>query len=168
MDMKSLIPNRSVVSGFLAGVVALAAFAWFFGPKVNRHEEDPLTGRTRDTIEWLGATIYTHVEENEVSRWADQHSIKGIYPAQYGWSYVTTQHRRWFGRGSIGCGGYGIPIRIYRGEIKLDGVSKEGTLRKYQTALVENWKRSQSFLPVMEEWVRSARLKNSNASSEAR
>lgn len=155
--MKALIPNRSSVFGFLAGVLALAAFAWFLGPKVSRHEEDPLTGRLRSTTEWLGATIHTRIEENEVSRWADQHSIAGIYPGQYGWSGVSTTDRRWFGRTSIGCGGYGVPIQIFHGTIKREGLSREEVLRKYQTELIESWKRSHSFQPVMEEWARGNR-----------
>lgn len=160
--MKTWISIRSVTLGFLAGVVTLVAFAWFFGPKIVSDQEDPLTGRRRFETKWLGATIISRVEENEVSRWADQHSIKGIYPAQYGWSGVSTSFRQWFGRCGIGCGGYGIPHRIFSGEIKLEDNSREEVLQKYQLELVENWKRTHSFLPVMEDWSRRGGQVNSN------
>ena len=157
--MIRLMPNRQFVIGFLTGVMALLAVAWFWVLKVNRHEEDPLTGRNRYTTEWLGAIIHTRVAENDVSRWVDQHSIRGIYPGQYGWSPVTTSHRRWFGPTSIGCGGSGVPLWIFRGEIRADGLSKEELLQKYQTELIDNWKRTQSFLPVMQEWAKRAQVK---------
>lgn len=163
--MKALIPNRLFVAGFLAGVVVLAAFAWFLGPKVISHQEDPLTGRRRFVTEWLGATIYSRVEENEVSRWADQHSIKGIYPAQYGWSGVSHYHRRWGGRDAIGCGGgYGVVQLIFHGYIKLDGSSREETLQKYQADLIENWKQHSSLQPTLKEWSHRARGTNSEMS----
>ncbi len=159
--MKALIPSRSAVVGFVVGVVTLAAFAWFFGPKVVSHQEDPLTGRRRIVTEWLGATIYVRVDENEVSRWADQHSIKAIYPGQYGWSGVSHYHRRWGGRDSIGCGGgYGVVQLIFHGYIKLDGSSREETLQKYQTELIENWKQHSSLLPAVKEWSRGTRYTN--------
>ena len=164
--MKGPISIRDLIIGFLVGVVALAVIAWFYGPKVSSLEEDPLTGRHQSTIKWLGATIGRHVVENEVSRWADKHSIQGIYPARYGWILVTTSSRGWFDRGEIGCkGGYDLPGRIFREQIKLDGLTKEEALRKYQTELVENCRQSRSYFPVIEEWGRKAQAKDSDALS---
>jgi len=166
--MKGLIPNRLIIVGFLAGVIFLTAFAWFFGPKVINQQEDPVTGRTREVTEWLGATIHIRVEENEVSRWADQHSVAGIYPGQYGWSGITTYNRRWLGRTSIGCGGgYGVPLWIFRGDLKLAGSSREETLRLYQTELLENWKQHSSLQPALKEWSHRARGTNSEPPTAA-
>lgn len=134
--MKAGISIRYITIGFLAGVATLSAFAWFFGPKVVSHQEDPLTGRQLFEPVWLGATIHTRVEENEVSRWADQHSIKGIYPAQYGWSCVSISDRQWFGRTGIGCGGYGIPHRIFKGEIKCEPYNREETLQMDRSGIM--------------------------------
>jgi hypothetical protein len=162
--MRTLIPNRSVVIGFLTGMMTLAAVAWFCGPKVTRHEEDPLTGRIRHTTEWLGATFYSRVEETEVSRWANPNSLKAIYPGQYGWSIVSSTHRNWFGSTWIACGGgYAIPLWIFRGDIKLDGFSREELLRKYQTELVENWKQNGSLLPTVKDWSRSIQVTNTES-----
>jgi len=163
--MKAGISIRYVTMGFLAGVMALVAFAWFFGPKISRHQEDPLTGRSRYTTEWLGATIHTRVVENETSRWADQNSISGVYPGQYGWVGVSATGRRWCGKTVIGCGGgYGVVQLIFHGAIKLDGGSREETLQKYQTELIENWKEHSSLLPAIKEWSRGTRHTNMIAS----
>jgi hypothetical protein len=160
--VKSLIPNRYFVAGLIVGAITLATLAWFFGPKSISHLEDPLTGRRRYETEWLGTTMLVRVQENEVSHWADQHSIKGIYPGQYGWSGVSVQSRsRWFGRTSIGCGGgHGVVQLIFHGYIKLDGSSREETLQRYQTELIENWKQHGSLLPAIKEWSRGTRYKN--------
>ena len=164
--MKGPISIRDLIIGFLVGVVTLAVIAWFYGPKVSSLEEDPLTGRHQSTIKWLGATIDSHVVENEVSRWADKHSIQGIYPARYGWIHISSSWRGWFNKGGVGCmGGFDLPGRIFREQIKLDGLTKEEALRKYQTELVENCKQSRSYFPVIEEWGRKAQAKDSEAPS---
>jgi hypothetical protein len=73
------------------------------------------------------------VEESEVPRWADRHSIRGTYPARYGWTVITRTERGWFSASCVGCGGgFEIPKRIFDGRIAIDGLTREEILQRYQ------------------------------------
>src|SRR5688572_18971891 len=126
---------RSFLAGALVAWLVPLAIAWMWGPRSKVDYEDPLTGRTKQTATWLGITLFDRIEENDVSKWADGNSISGSYPAQYGWSPVTSEHSGWFTGSAIACGGHGIPGRIQRGEIAVEGLTPEATLRKYQAEL---------------------------------
>lgn len=141
---------------FFAGV-AIAwlvplAVAYRYGPKSHTSYEDPLTGRTKEESIWLGITLSSRIDKNEVAEWADRHSIEGIYSAKYGWLVSSTSQRWWFTGSMIGCGGYGIPYRIYRGGIAIPGLTREETLQKYQTECVLAYEEHGSLMGVQDRW----------------
>jgi hypothetical protein len=100
----------------------------------------------------MGWTLYTQVEESPVSKWAEQNSLPGVYPVQYGWSVVTSTRSRWFDSPMIACGGFGIPGRIQRGEIMVDGLTQEETLQRYQAELIAAFNEHGSTLGVQRKW----------------
>jgi hypothetical protein len=143
---------RSSGIGFLAACGTLLLVAALGGPLSRTTMEDPLTGRLRHTTEWIGITLYDKIEENDVSAWADANSVAGTYPAQYGWSPVTREYRGWFTGMTIACGGFGIPGRIYRGEIALAGLAPQQTLQQYQSELAAAYGVHGSTIGVQKSW----------------
>jgi hypothetical protein len=115
--------------------------------------EDPLTGRRKHEVVWLGLKVYERTEETEVSKWADQSSVPEIYPARFGWNVITRTNRGWFTGSTIGCGGgYRIPDMIFQGQIALDGQTREATLRSYQDDSVEAYYLHGSTVGVQRRW----------------
>jgi len=154
--MKSLLSSRTYWIGFASGSVclvgALLLVAWLWGPRLEFLEEDPLTGRRKRTITWLGAVIHCRISENNVSRWADENSAEGVSYSMCGWSYVASTERIWFRGVEEGSGGYGIPRQIYRGDIKIGGLSREEVLREYQNELTDHWRAHESIERVLKKW----------------
>jgi hypothetical protein len=106
----------------------------------------------RESI-WLGVELSKEIEENEVSRWADKNSIPDVYPARYGWTVIASTQRGWFSRGSIGCdGGFDIPSRIFRGQIAIDGLTREQVLQSYQTEFIAAYNEHGSTIGAQREW----------------
>jgi hypothetical protein len=101
---------------------------------------------------WMGLTLYSHVEENEVSKWAERNSLPGVYPAQYGWSPVSSHSSRWFDSTKHARGGYGIPAGIYREALKIEGLVREETLQKYQAELIAAYHEHGSTLGIQKRW----------------
>jgi hypothetical protein len=162
-DEKPLIeqtaPSRSrgwriFFAGVVIGGLVPFALAVLCGPHSKATYEDPLTGRHMHESIWLGMTTSSHIEENEVSKWADRNSIQGIYPARYGWSVITREARGWFSRSSIACGGgLDIPNQIFRGQIALDGLTREQALQQYQTDLVAAYNEHGSMIGAQRKWL---------------
>jgi hypothetical protein len=147
---------RTFICGLLLGSLVPLAAAWFFGPKFAATYEDPLTGRRKHESIWVGLTLSNQVEENEVSRWADRHSIPDIYPGRFGWTPITRTERRWFSASSIACGGgYDIPKRIFDGKIAMDGLTREEILQRYQADIVAAYAEHASTTGAQRKWVAS-------------
>lgn len=144
------------VAGAFLVLTILTTLAWFCGPKQSSLEEDPLTGRHRHTVVWLGTVVRERVEEDDVSQWADQNSIGSIYPAQYGWTFVSGERRSWFGPTAAGDGGSGVPQLIYKGDIEMEGLTREQILQVYQEELVGYWQEHKSTRAIQENWRRKA------------
>lgn len=102
---------------------------------------------------WLGVALSKEIEENEVSHWADKNSIADVYPARYGWTKITFTQRGWFSRGSIGCGGgFDIPSRIFRGQIAIEGMTREQVLQSYQTEFIAAYNEHGSTIGAQRKW----------------
>ena len=144
---------RSFVAGVIFGCLVPFAVAFFGGPRSAATYEDSLTGRYLRESTWLGMTLCHRVEENEVSQWADRNSIEGSYPAQYGWTVVTREERGWFSGSTIACGGgFNIPNQIFNGQIAIEGLTREETLRRYQAELVASFNEHGSIIGAQRKW----------------
>lgn len=138
---------------FAIAVVLALALAFVFGPYNDASYEDPLTGRHKSEVVWMGLRMHHRIEENEVSKWADQCSVPEIKPLQFGWSDRFSSERGWFTGTTVYCdGGYGIPERIFRGYIVVDGQSKRETLQSYQNDLAEEYYLRGSTELVQRRW----------------
>lgn len=139
--------------GLVAGWITLLGVAYRYGARSSSMHTDPLTGRVKVTKTWIGFSLDDRIVENEVTRWADQNSIPGIYPGQYGWSHVTSSEKEWFSGTCIGCSGsLDIPGRIFRGEIVIDGLTREEVLQQYQADVVASCRQPQSTRTVEFQW----------------
>ena len=140
-------------AGIALGCLLPYALAFFYGPKSDTFYEDPLTGRRKRESIWLGVTLSDQIEENEVSKWADQNSAPGIYYAQYGWTQITREERGWFTSASIACGGgHDIPARIFRKEIAIKGLTSGEALQKYQGEIVTEFQEHYSTIGTQQKW----------------
>jgi hypothetical protein len=140
------------LAGFLTAWLIALWVVWFFGPRLKVTAVDPLTGRLKYTDTLLGVTLVERVDENDVSKWAEQHSILGIYAGQYGWTQVSGEGREWFSGTMIGCGGYNVPALIHGRNLTIDGLTPEQTLQKYQTELVAYFREHGSTNGVESRW----------------
>lgn len=141
---------------FFAGVAVAwlipLAVAYQYGPRTSVDYEDPLTGRSKYESTWLGLTTSSRTVETPESAWADLHSIPGTYPAKCGWIKSSYSQNSWFSGTLVACGGYGIPYRIYHGQIVIEGLTREQTFEKYQTECVEAYHEDRSLWKVQDRW----------------
>jgi len=155
------LDRRAFSFGVAFGCLASIGFVLFFGPKSTTSYEDPLTGRHKQESTWLGFTYYSQIQENDVSRWADKNSIPQVYAGKYGWSHASSTRCGWFTGTTIACGGHGVPSRIMRGTIRVDGLTQEQALQQYQAELVTAFKEHGSTIGVQRMWVQKSNPTNS-------
>lgn len=138
----------------LIGLLIPLALAYFFGAKSETTYEDQMTGRLKHESNWIGLMLYEKIEENEVSKWADNNSLQGLYPAQYGWTAVSSHGRGWFSSTEIACGGgHAIPLWIFMGKIKMDGLTREEVLKRYQTEVIALYNEHHSIESAERIWL---------------